>query len=117
MTFQEIVDGEIVIFALSGKIMAFEECAPLREKLKDYLGRDKKRFIFDMAEVSWMNSEGVGLLASAVSTAGKVGGKIVLANIGEKVQRVLAVTKCDKIIKHFDSREAAIEALVVGAAD
>ncbi len=117
MTFQELVDGDIVIFALSGKIMAFEECVPLREKLKDYIGRDKRRFIFDMADVSWMNSEGVGLLASAVSTVGKVGGKIVLANIGDKVQRVLAITKCDKILKHFDSREAAIEALVVETPD
>jgi anti-anti-sigma factor len=109
MTFQDVLDGNIVVFTLSGKIMAFTECTPLREKVKEYIASDKINFVIDMADVPWMNSEGIGLLASAVATVGRVGGKIVLANINEKVKRVLYVTGCHTVIEHFDNRQAAIE--------
>ena len=116
MTFQDILDGNIVVFALSGKIMIFAECTPLRDKVKEYIALDKTRFVIDMADVPWMNSEGIGMLASTVATVGSAGGKVVLANINEKVKKVLYITGCHTVVEHFDSRQAAIESLTHGPA-
>lgn len=117
MTFQEVLAGEVVVFALSGKIMAFDESTPLRTRIKEYIDSGKKNFVIDMADVPWMNSEGVGLLAATVTTVGKAGGKLVLANINEKIESVLIITKCNTIIKHYDSRQTAIESFSKTPAD
>lgn len=117
MTFQDVVENEIVVFALSGKIMTFAECIPLRIKVKEYIALKKIHFVFDMADVPWINSEGIGLLASTVATVSGVGGRVVLANINEKVEKVLTVTGCTTVIKHFDSRHEAVESLLASHAD
>lgn len=111
MEFEDTVVGDVVVVILHGKIMAYEDSLPLRERLKEHLDSEKTKFVIDMADVPWMNSEGIGLLATAVATVGKAGGKLVLANISKKVESVLTITKCNAIIKHYDSRESAVESL------
>ena len=64
MDFQDLSDGNVVVFALSGKIMSCEDAIPIRAKIKEYLEQNKKNFVIDMADVPWMNSDGLGLLAS-----------------------------------------------------
>jgi anti-anti-sigma factor len=108
MEFQDFVIGEIVVFALSGKIMVFTECYPVRAKIKVYLDSNRKDFIFDMTDVPWINSDGIALLASVHATLAKAGGRIVLTNISEKVDHVLTVTKCSSIIRHFNSQAEAL---------
>ncbi len=111
MEFEDAVIGDVVVVILHGKIMAYEDSLPLRERLKEHLDSEMTKFVIDMADVPWMNSEGIGLLATAVATVGKAGGRLVLANISKKVESVLTITKCDAIIKHYDSREAAVASL------
>jgi len=108
MEFEDTVVGDVVVVILHGKIMAYEDSLPLRERLKEHLDSEMRKFVIDMADVPWMNSEGIGLLATAVATVGKAGGRLVLANISRKVENVLTVTKCNSIIKHFDSRDEAV---------
>ncbi len=111
MEFEETMVGDVVVVILHGKIMAYEDSLPLRERLKEHIESEKTKFVIDMADVPWMNSEGIGLLATAVATVGQAGGRLVLANISKKVESVLTITKCNAIIRHFDSREAAVAAL------
>lgn len=111
MIFQDFVDGNVVVFALSGKIFSCDDAASVRVTVKDYIAKKHKYFVLDMAEVPWINSEGIGLLAMTVASVNGVGGKVVLANINDKVARVLAITKCDNIIDIFSSRDAAVSSL------
>ena len=111
MEFEDTLVGDVVVVILHGKIMAYEDSLPLRERIKEHLESEKTKFVIDMADVPWMNSEGIGLLATAAATVGKAGGKMVLANITKKVESVLTITKCDSIIKHFENRDAAIASL------
>ncbi len=108
MEFRDGVVGDVVVLALSGKIMTFAECGPVREKIKAYVDSGKKNFVFDLAGVPWINSEGFALLASTHVTLAHIGGRFVLANISEKIDHVLTITKCHKIIPHFDSLEDAV---------
>lgn len=108
MEFEDMLVGDVVVVILHGKIMAYEDSLPLRDRIKEHLDSEKTKFVIDMADVPWMNSEGIGLLATAVATVGKGGGRLVLANISKKVESVLIITKCNSIIRHYDSREAAV---------
>ncbi len=112
MTFDCIEENDVVIFSLSGKILSCEDAMPIRAKIKEYIADGKRKFVFDLGEVPWINSEGVGLIAMSVTSVRNVGGKIVLTGIGEKVKKVLQITGCERIVGHFQSREEAVQSVL-----
>jgi anti-anti-sigma factor len=108
MTFREDVEQDVVVFAISGKLFAPNDVGILRTKVREYISRDYKKFVLDMADVPWINSEGIGLIAVIMATVSGIGGRVVLANISPKVKQVLNVTKCDRIIQVYKSRDIAV---------
>lgn len=111
MQYEDLIVEDVVVLALSGKMWAYEDSAPIRAKIKIYLDGERKSFVLDLAGVPWINSEGIGFLASTMASVAKAGGRIVLANTNEKVEKVLAITRCSTIMKHFGNRQEAIEYL------
>jgi anti-sigma B factor antagonist len=108
MKFEDILQGDIVIMNLSGKIMGGEETTLFHGKLHEYIGLNKKNFVVDLAAVDWMNSVGLGMLISALTTVKNSGGRLVLANI-DKIESILTITRLITVFEHFDNRDAALE--------
>ncbi len=111
LEYKDMTADDIVVFALTGNMSAFADTGPIREKIKMYLDGKQMKFVLDLAEVSWISSEGIGFLASTMATVTKAGGRVVLSNTNERVERVLAITRCNTIMKHFGSRQEAVEFL------
>lgn len=112
MAFACIEDNDVVIFWLSGKIPSCEDAKPIREKIKEYIAAGRRKFVFDLGEVPWINSDGVGLIAMSVTPVRNVEGKIVLTGIGEKVKKVLEITGCDNAVGQFRTREEAVQSIL-----
>ena len=108
MKYREDVERDVVIFTLSGKIFAPEDVGLLRARVRAFVSEKYRNFVLDMADVPWINSEGIGLIAVTIATVSGAGGRVVLANISPKVKQVLAVTKCDKIVQVYQSRDSAV---------
>ena len=109
MKFDDLVQDNIVILDVSGKIMGGEETTMFHGKIHEYITQNKKNFVIDLAKVDWMNSIGLGMLISAFTTVKNSGGRLVLANI-TKIESVLTITRLITVFEHFDSREDAIKA-------
>ena len=108
MSFRHRSEKDIVIFSLSGKIMSCEDAVPIRDQVKDYIDHGRRKFVIDMSDVPWINSEGIGLLAMTMATIKGADGKMVLASVNEKVEKVLTITKLDSLLKQCENCEAAI---------
>lgn len=111
LRFDELINDDIVIFSLSGNMSSFADTAPIREKIKSHLDEKHGKFVLDLADIVWMTSEGIGFLASTMATVTQAGGRVVLSNINARVERVLAITRCNSIMRHFDSRQKAVDYL------
>ena len=59
-----MVDG-VAVEAMEGRIVLGEESTALREKVKTLLGSGKKKIVLDMANVSYIDSSGLGALVAA----------------------------------------------------
>ena len=62
----------------------------------------------DLAKVDWMNSTGLGILISGLTTLRNNGGELKLANVTEKIQSLLTITKLITVFENFDSVEEAV---------
>lgn len=108
MKFNDHLQGDIVIFEVSGKIMGGEETTLFHGRMHEYINQNKKKVVIDLAKVDWMNSIGLGMLISAMTTVKNANGRFVLTNIG-KIESILTVTRLITVFEHFDSRAEAIE--------
>jgi len=107
MKFDDFVESDIVVLDISGKIMGGEETTMFHGKIHEYISGNKKNFVVDMAKVDWMNSVGLGMLISALTTVKNAGGRLVLTNI-TKIESILTITRLISVFEHYDSRDAAI---------
>jgi len=55
-----------------------------------------------------MNSVGLGMLISALTTVKNSGGRLVLANI-TKIESILTMTRLITVFEHYDSRDEALK--------
>lgn len=100
-------DG-IFIFELRGKLMGGPEAQEFHEQLKTALAAGHKQVILDLGGVEWMNSSGLGMLISALTSMRNAGGEMKLARVTEKIESLLVITKLNSVFEtHSTVQEAA----------
>jgi len=101
-------ENGVMIVEPKGKIMGGPESTALHDLLHDLIDQGKKNVVIDLGKVDWMNSTGLGLLISGLTTLRKSGGELKLANVTDKIQSLLTITKLVTIFKSYDSVEEAV---------
>ena len=110
MKFDDFLEGDVAVIDVSGKIMGGEETTLFHGKIHEYIQQNKKNIIIDLSKVDWMNSVGLGMLISALTTVKNAGGRLVLANIS-KIESILTITRLISVFEHYDTREEALKAI------
>ena len=96
-----------VVITLKGNVMGGPDGAKLHESLHELKEQGKANVVVDLSKVKFMNSSGLGMLISAMTTMRNAGGDLRLANVADRIQSLLVITKLITVFKHFDSVDAA----------
>lgn len=97
-----------VVITLKGNVMGGPDGAKLHEALHNFKEQGKKNVVMDLSKVSFMNSSGLGMLISGMTTMRNAGGDLRLANVADRIQSLLVITKLITVFKHYDSVEEAV---------
>jgi len=98
---------DLVVLEPKGKIMGGPDASLLHDQLHEYIKQGKKKVIIDLSKVDWMNSTGLGILISALTTLKKNQGELKLANVTDKIQSLLTITKLVTVFETYDSVDQA----------
>ncbi len=101
------VDGVSVV-ALDGRIVLGEESNALREKVKSQIAEGKKKIVLNMANVTFIDSAGLGTLVAAHHSAKSQGAALKLAHLGSKFQEVLQITKLLTVFDVYNNEAEAV---------
>jgi anti-sigma B factor antagonist len=99
--------GDVTIVYCNGRIVFGEEAASLREKVKGLLPQSHN-IVLNLGGVSYIDSGGLGTLVGLYTSARGAGGDIKLANLTQRVNDQLQITKLVTIFESFDSEEKAV---------
>jgi len=102
------IDGVDVV-EIEGRIVLGEESNTFREKVKSLLASGNKKVVLNMAQVSYIDSAGLGTLVATFHSAKTQGATLKLANLGTKFKEVLQVTKLMTVFDTYDSEAAAVQ--------
>ena len=99
---------QVVILDMTGRIVLGDELETLRGAVQTLLTQGKKKIILNLAEVSYIDSSGVGELVRSFTSVRNQGGELKLLNLTQKVHDVLHVTKLYTV---FDIRDDEFKAV------
>lgn len=96
LEWQELLDGENATLILNGKL-TFESTANLRNRTKELvLQHPITRLTFDMNNVRFVDSSGLGLLVSVKNTMTKRNGSFIMRNVCDTVRNIMKQTGLDR---------------------
>lgn len=101
--------GGVAIVDISGRITLGEESAALRELVCDLLSKGHKKILFNLADVNYMDSTGLGHLVSSFTSVRKQGGELKLLNLTNKIQDLMQITKLYTVFDILDNEAAALK--------
>jgi len=110
MKLTDRLQDEVVILEPKGKIMGGPDASLLQDKLYECIEKKQTKVVVDLAGVEWMNSTGLGILISGYTTLRNHSGELKLANVTDKIQSLLTITKLVTVFDAHDSIEDAIKA-------
>lgn len=102
-------DGVSVV-AVSGKMMGGPDTGELDEKLYSLLGKGARNAVVDLGECEWINSSGLSILIHHYKKFREAGGELRLANLTDKIERIMVISRLTEVFSVHDSLEDAIAA-------
>ena len=102
--------GCVVVFDVSGRIVAGDEVKSLRESIRELLMRGEKDIILNLQDVPYIDSAGIGELVRAFVAIKREQGSLQLLKPTRKVREVLEIVKLTTVFRIFDTEANALAA-------
>ena len=99
--------GDVTVVDAAGRITLGEGASTFRETVRDLAANGHKKILLNLADISYIDSSGIGELVSAYTTVANQGGTMKLLNLTKRVQDLLQITKLYTVFEvHNDEAKA-----------
>ena len=109
---QLTIDGKEVegvrVLSLNGRIVAGPEVDSVRSFIKEFLGNHWNHIVLDLANVTRIDSTGIGMLVESVILTVKEGGQLKLTRLPRLIHNILST---HRLLQAFDIYATEADAL------
>lgn len=98
-----------VVIRFSGNLTGESRTGRIRDELNELIEAGKKEIVADLSEVQFMDSGGLGMLISGLTSMRNAGGDLRIAGADQSIIRLLTVTKLFTVFKTFPTLEEAVK--------
>jgi anti-sigma B factor antagonist len=109
MTITTRTIDDVTILDIKGTVTIGVHADRLRDKVRSLLQQGTKHILLNLAEISYIDSAGLGELISAHAAATRQSGALKLLNTTKRVANLLVITKLATVFETFDDERQAIE--------
>ena len=100
--------GNVTVIDVAGRITLGEGSSALRETLRDMVAKNQTKILLNLADVTYIDSSGIGELVSGYTTVTNTGGSLKLLNLNKRVKDLLQITKLYTVFEVHEDEAAAI---------
>jgi anti-sigma B factor antagonist len=100
--------GSVTILELAGTVTIDADAARFKEEINSLLLQQRTRVILNLAEVSYIDSGGLGQIVASSAVLKSAGGALKLLNANERTRHLLSITRLLRVFETFDTEEAAL---------
>ena len=99
--------GNVSIVDLKGRIMLGDGSGVIRETIQGLVAKGERNLLLNLAEVTYIDSSGLGEMVGSYITLATQGGSIKLLN-ATWARDVLQITRLDTVFETFTDENAAV---------
>lgn len=100
--------GDVSVIDAAGRITLGEGASTFRETLRAMIAKGDRKLLLNLADVTYIDSSGIGELVSGFTTVTNQSGQLKLLNLTKRVQDLLQITKLYTVFEVFDDEAAAV---------
>src|SRR5437016_10050470 len=97
-----------VVATLKGTIVGGGDTEVLMKQVKELLDAGETKIVFDLGQVNYIDSTGIGTLFRVAAAATKKGASIKLANLTKRIHDTLQITRLSEVFDILDDPEKAV---------
>jgi anti-sigma B factor antagonist len=97
----------IQIVDLKGRLTV-GEVSPVRDRVRELVAAGTNRFIFNLREVDYIDSTGLGAMVMCYTAVEKAGGALKLLNLNRRNVELLVLTKLTTVFEIFNDEQDAV---------
>jgi len=98
------------IITLKGKAMGGPSATTYLDDIKSLIEQGKTNVIADLSKVNFMNSSGLGILITSLTSLRNAGGDLKICGASDRIESLLMVTKLITVFKHYKTLDEAVAA-------
>jgi anti-sigma B factor antagonist len=95
------VEPGIAVLEMTGRIAMGNDSQRIEWGLAELLKENHNKVIFDLTEVTFLDSSGIGILMMCHAKLKKAGGALHIAGARGMVEETLEITSLDKIVRLY----------------
>lgn len=101
-------EGPVTVVTLTGPLMSGGEVTSFAQTIQKHVDDGRTKIVLNVAEVTFMDSSGIGEVVHGMNIAKQGGGDLKLASLSDRVREVFKVTGLLKALDIHDTEAAAI---------
>jgi len=115
MEIDEKSSGVVSVLDLKGKLVAGDGTQRLKDKVNSLVFQNRTHIVLNLGGVSQIDSTGLGEIVACLTTVRRGGGQLKLANVANRNQDLLTITKLATVFETFDSEAEAVRSFGAAA--
>jgi anti-sigma B factor antagonist len=100
--------GEVTVIDAAGRITLGENTKSFRKMIHELTGAGRKKILLNLADITYIDSSGIGELIAAFTTVKHQGGAVKLLNPTKRVCDLLHITRIYTVFEVFEDRGRAV---------
>jgi len=102
-------ESGITVVALSGQLNLGSRLTDLERNIKLRIESGARKMVLDLGGLTYIDSAGIGMVASCAKAMAKAGGRLTVAAVG-KIHHMFEVTRLNRVIGVFPDLPSASSA-------
>jgi anti-sigma B factor antagonist len=100
--------GDVTVVDAAGRITLGEGASVFRDTIRDLAAKGNKKILVNLADVSYIDSSGIGEMVSSFTTVTNHGGQLKLLSLTKRVKDLLQITKLYTVFEVFEDESSAV---------
>ncbi len=102
--------GDVTVIDAAGQIKLGDGADAFRNAVRELIAKDQKKILVNLADVTYIDSCGIGELVAGFTTVRNSGGQFKLLNLSDRVKNLLQLTKVYMVFDVYDDEARAVQA-------
>ena len=103
------VEPDITVASLTGQLNLGNRLMEFEHSIKLRIEEGSRKMVLDLRELTFIDSAGLGMVATCAGIMSKSGGKMVVVSAGGKITHMFELTRLNRVIGLFPNFEAALQ--------